>query len=146
MTREDIEVYIDHFNNKRFDAVIDYFADDVEVYYFDNWTTAPQEHKVLRGREAFKANYLALNENFDEKMRLGVFFANEESLFVELFTEFRAKRDTDSHRAGPMKKGDLLYVNHFVNYKLDENGKFKTIRIAQYNTLDPKDAVLLKDS
>ncbi len=136
LKRHDLETYLDHFNNKRFDDVISYFSDDVEVYYFRKWTTEPQEpQKVLRGRGAFKANYERIAEHCDEKLRLGVFLAREGALFVELYTSFTAYHDTDILLSGFLKKGETLYVNHFINYALNEKDQFETIKIAQCQTL-----------
>ena len=143
LTRHDLEGYLDHFNNKRFDDVVSYFADDVEVRYFRSWTTEPQDpQKILYGREAFKANYLSLTEHVDEKLRLGVFLAKEGSLFVELYTSFTAYHDTDAVTPKILKTGETLYVNHYINYLLNENDQFKIIKIAQCQTLDYKDATI----
>jgi len=143
MTRNDILVYLDHFNNKRFDAVVGYFADDVTVAYFLDWTTEPQVQQVLRGRDEFFANYSRLNENFNELLRLGVFIPREDALFVELYTSFTARHDTDETMArfGTMKEGDTLYCNHFICYGLNEAQQFASIRIGHCQTME-KDAFL----
>jgi len=143
LTRHDLEVYLDHFNNKRFGDVIGYFADDVELRYFRNWTTEPQDpQKILYGREAFKANYENLSEHCEEKLRLGVFLAREGALFVELYTTFTAYHDTDVLLSGFLKKGETIYVNQYINYILNEKDQFKIIKIAQCQTLDAKDATV----
>ena len=143
LTRHDLEVYLDHFNNKRFDEVVAYFADDVEVHYFRSWTVEPQApKKILYGREAFKANYENLSKHCDEKLRLGIFLAREKSLFVELYTSFTAYHDTDVLLAGFLKGGETLYVNHYINYILNEQDQFWIIKIAQCQTLDAKDATV----
>ena len=143
LTREYLEEYLDHFNNKRYGDVVSYFADDVEVRYYTDWSLklkAPQ--RILHGRDAFVANYEALHQHCDEKLRLGVFLAREGSLFVELYTSFTALHDTDTMRCGFMKKGETMYVNHFINYILNEKDQFRIIMIAQCQTLDPKDATV----
>ena len=142
-TRHDLEVYLDHFNNKRFDQVTSYFADDVEVRYFRDWTTLPQApQKILYGRDAFIQNYERLSEHVDEKLRLGVFLAREGSLFVELYTTFTAYHDTDVLLSGFLKEGETLYVNHYINYILNDADQFWIIKIAQCQTLDAKDATV----
>lgn len=39
MNREQFLEYVDHFNKKRYDAVTSYFAPDITVEYFTNFTT-----------------------------------------------------------------------------------------------------------
>jgi hypothetical protein len=38
------------------------------------------------------------------------------------------------------KKGDIIIMNQIVLYDLDENGKFKRMRIFHHRYLDPKEA------
>ena len=142
-SREDFQAYLDCFNEKRYDDIVSYFGDDCVLYYMTNWTTAPQEQKALSGKPAFKANYINLHETFDEGLKLGVFMATEDQLFVELYTTFRAKKDAD-FTAGFMKEGDIFYCNQYINYDLHPDGKFKRIRIGQFNTIDPAKATMFK--
>lgn len=138
-----MEGYFDHFNNARFGKVARYFADDMELRYFRRWTTGPQEPLVvIKGRDGFLSNYEYMNGIFDEKIRLLGFAANEGSLFVDIRTSWVAKKDTDIMVIGPLRKGEMFCVNHFINYTLDLNGKFMLIRVAQFRTIDPNEATV----
>ena len=44
--------------------------------------------------------------------------------------------------AANWKKGDIIIMNQIVLYDLDENGKFKRIRIFHHRYLDPKEVQL----
>ncbi|MDR0875344.1 MAG: hypothetical protein LBN12_03945 [Clostridiales Family XIII bacterium] len=135
-SREDFQGYLDCFNEKRYDDIVSYFGEDCILYYFTDWKLHPEPIKSLSGKSAFKANYISLHDTFDEDLKLGVFMSTEENLFVELYTTFRAKKDAD-FTAGFMKKGDLFYCNQYIDYDLHPDGKFKQIRIGQFNTIDP---------
>ena len=136
MTREEFQEYLDCFNTMDYDGIVSYFGEDCELRYMTDWTNEKQEYASLKGKQAFKDNYINLHSIFDEKLRLGVFMSTEDTLFVELFTSFTAKNDFDSFRAGPMKKGETFYCNQYIDYDLDENGKFILIRIAQFDSMD----------
>jgi hypothetical protein len=69
--------------------------------------------------------------------------ATEEVLFVELYTEFRARKEVDAF-GGAMKQGDIFYCNQYIDYDLHPDGKFKRIRIAQFDTIDPAKATIFK--
>ena len=139
MERNEFQRYLDFFNTKSYDDVVSYFADDCEVHYHCDWTTLPQVKKVVKGKEAFINNYKNMHSNFFETLNLGVFMSTPDTLFVELYTLFEAKKEVE-HRGGHFHKGEKLYVNQYIDYDLDENGKFIRIRIAQFNTLDPETA------
>ena len=57
MKREEMEIYLDHFNNKRYDAVVDFFADDVTVQYPNACDFGVPPGTLLRGKEQFIDNY-----------------------------------------------------------------------------------------
>jgi len=129
-SREDFQAYLDCFNEKRYDDIVSYFGEDCVLYYMDAWTTEPQEEMCCEGKQAFIENYKNIHKIFDEGLRLGVFMASEEALFVELYTEFRAKEDIP-YLNGELKKGEIFYINQYIDYDLHPDGKFARIRIAQ---------------
>ncbi len=49
MTEKEFLVYVDHFKNKRYDAVTSYFAPDVAVEYFTTPGGDPQRALALHG-------------------------------------------------------------------------------------------------
>jgi hypothetical protein len=144
MTREEFEIYVDHFNNRRYDDVLSYFADDVRVQYFAPFVIGEPEGKVLNGREAFRESYEHLHSTITETMELRHFLCDGKNLYAELWTEFHANEDTEDFSAGVLKKGEDFVATNFVLYWLDEDGKYKDIRIAHHEVHDPSEAFLLK--
>ena len=99
MNREQYLEYIDHFNNKRYDALTSYFTEDITVEYFDDAYAPYAPARTLYGRDGFTANYRALHEHTREILELGDFMAQGNLMFVELYTEFHTFKDeTDPHR------------------------------------------------
>jgi len=137
MDREQFLVYIGHFNNKRYDSLTSYFADDVTVEYFDDAYAPYAPAKTLHGRQEFVANYKALHAHTREVLELGDFMTQGNLMFVELYTEFHTFKDDPAAR---WKKGDITIMTNWVLYTLDENDKMKRIRIAHFRNSDPKTA------
>ena len=136
MTREEMEVYLDHFNKKRYDAVVDYFADDVTVQYPNAFELGAAPGKLLRGRDQFIENYKALHEKVDELLDLEEYIEDGKYIFIILHTEFIPKEDVQ-WSAGFIEKGKVVVVNDFITYELDDEGKFKEIKIAHHNITYP---------
>ncbi|MCL2110782.1 MAG: nuclear transport factor 2 family protein [Clostridiales bacterium] len=138
MTREAFQRYLDYFNRQDFDGILSHFADDCVLHYMTDWTREPQEYATLTGKDAFKANYTNMYENFHERLRLGVYMSTEDTIFVELFTSFTARKDV-TFRAGTLKEGETFYCNQYIDYDVDAEGKFTRIRIAQFDSQDYPD-------
>jgi len=139
MTREEFLVYMNHFNNKEYDDLTKYFADDIVVEYFDNFSTTVQTRKILHGKQAFVDSYTNLHKNLREFLDLGFCIYDGTNLLVELYTEFHALCDC-KFMAGDIKEGEILAVTNWVCYDFDENGKFSHIRIAHFCCHDPETA------
>ena len=139
MNREQYLEYVDHFNNKRYDAVTDYFTEDITVEYFDNAYGTQFPPVTLHGREEFANNYKRLHEHTREVLELGDFIVNGDLMFVELYTEFHTFKDAPGETMG-WKNGDINVMTNWVVYNLDENGKMKRIRIAHFRNHGPKTA------
>jgi len=139
MNRKQFLEYVDHFNNHRWDKVVSYFRPDVTLEYPDNFIRgqAPVTPKTLHGPEEFIANYKALSANVREVLNVGAFISRGRQFCVELITEFHVLRDPPGGSPQGWKKGDVDIVNQIVLYDLDENGKFKRIRIFHHRHLDP---------
>jgi len=141
VNRKQFLEYVDHFNNRRFDRVASYFTPDVTVAYPDNFM-GPQipgrTGNTLHGPQAFIANYEALTSNIREVLNVGTFISRGRHFCVELITEFHVFRTPPAGGPGAQwKKGDVIVLNQNVLYDLDENGKFKRIRIFHHRYLDP---------
>jgi hypothetical protein len=141
VNREAFLKYIDHFNNKRYNEAVSYFAPDVTIEYFDNaifkggYSLPPA--KTLHGPQEFIKNYKELHEYVDEKLEVGVSMINDKHVFVELWTEFYCFKDPPPGHYLQYRKGDLVVMTNWVLYDL-ENDKFKRIRIAHFRMHDPK--------
>ncbi len=140
MNRKQYLEYVDHFNNKRYDALTDYFAPDITVEYFDNPYGPPAPALTLHGPAEFVANYKALHAHTREFLELGDFMAVGDLLFVELYTEFHTFKDAPASAGQRWKKGDINIMTNWVVYNLDENGRMKRIRIAHFRNHDPRTA------
>lgn len=141
MNRDQYLEYIDHFNNKRYDAVTSYFAPDVTVEYFTNPGDLSTPARTLHGRQEFIDSYKALHEHVREALELGDFMVNDNLLFAELYTEFHCFKDFPNFLGRTLKKGDVAVMTNWVLYNL-EGGKMKRIRIAHFRMHDPKLAKL----
>ena len=139
MNREQYLEYIDHFNNKQYDAVTDYFAPDITVEYYDNAYEPQSPARTLHGREEFAASYKALHSHTREVLELGDFMAEGDLVFAELYTEFHTFRDSGETSGRERKKGDISVMTNWVMYTM-EGDKMKRIRIAHFRNHDPAGA------
>jgi len=141
MTRERFLEYIDYFNQKDFESVASYFNPDVTLEYPDNFAGSPIAGRTLHGPEEFIKNYKALTENIREVINVGLFLSEGSHFCVELVTEFHALKTPTAGSAGARyKEGETDIMNQCVIYDLDEEGKFKRIRIFHHRHLDPETA------
>lgn len=141
MNREQYLEYIDHFNNKRYDALTSYFTPDITVEYFDDaFAQGGAPARTLHGPDEFAENYKSLHAHTREVLELGDFLSRGELVFAELYTEFHTFQDAPESYGRPWKKGDISIMTNWVMYNLDENGKMKRIRIAHFRNHDPAEA------
>ena len=137
MNREQYLEYVDHFNNKRYDAVTSYFAPDITVEYFDNAYGPQMKARTLHGPEEFAANYRSLHEHTREVLELGDFMVDGDLVFAELYTEFHTFKDAPESSGQQRKKGDVSIMTNWVIYNM-EGDKMKRIRIAHFRNHDPQ--------
>jgi hypothetical protein len=137
MNRDQYLEYIDHFNNKRYDAVTNYFTPDVTVEYSTNFASPEAPARTLHGRQEFIDSYRTLHGYVREVLELGDFLVSGNLLAAELYTEFHCFKDYPAFASRPMKKGDVAIMTNWVIYNL-EGGKMKRIRIAHFRMHDPK--------
>ena len=144
MNKDQFLEYIDHFNNRRYDALRTYFAPDITVEYFDNYLEREIPARTLHGPEEFIDSYRTLHEYVREVSEVGDFLVSEDRLFAELYVEFHCIRDNPPeslknrlNRYQLKRKGDVFIWMGWVLYNL-ENDKMKRIRIAYHRMHDPK--------
>ena|SRR4030042_1201318 len=131
--------YIDHFNNKRYDAITSYFDPDIVVEYGDDGTYSEKPPQTLHSREEFAKFYKNLHEYVREVLELGSFMTRGNLLFVELYTEFHCFKDAPATAGMLWKKGDVNVMTNWVMYTL-EGDKMKRIQIAHFRMHDPGQA------
>jgi len=140
MNREQYQVYVDHFNNKRYDAVTSYFTPDITVGDFTNLSKPSEPPRTLHGPKEFAASYMALHDHVREVLELGDFMAQGDLLFAELYTEFHCFKDYPTTSFNPLKNGDISIMTNWVIYNMTPDDRMKRIRIAHFRMHDPKTA------
>ena len=144
MTKEEYLKYADYFNRKDYEGVTSYFAPDITVEYYDSATDPDSVARTLYGPQEFINNYKALHESVREVLEVREFFSTDKLVFVELYTEFHAFKDTPASTSRPArKKGEITMMTNWVLYDM-EDGKMKRIRIAHFRNHDPKEAKYLE--
>jgi len=140
MNKEKFLEYVGHFNNKRYDDIVTFFAPDITVEYYDNALDPQSPIRILHGPDEFINHYKALHEAVTEVLEVRDFISDDKLLFVELWTEFHAFKDMAASTARPaLKKGDVMIMTNFILYNL-EGGKMKRIRIAHFRNHPPDQA------
>jgi len=146
MNREQYQMYVDHFNNKRYDKVTSYFAPDITVEYFTNFANPQSPARTLHGPKEFTDSYMSLHEYAREIMELRDFLATGDLLFAELYTEFHWIKDHPASAppaifaSEPPKKGHVAIMTNWVLYNMTKDDKMKRIRIAHFRMHDPRKA------
>ena len=140
MKKEKFLEYIGHFNNKRYDDALSFFAPDVTVEYYDNPMDPNSPQRTLHGPDEFLEHYKALHEAVNEVLEVRDFISDDKYLFVELWTEFHAFKDMPASTARPaLKKGETYIMTNFILYNM-EGDKMKRIRIAHWRNHPPGEA------
>lgn len=137
MNKKQYLEYVDHFNNRRYDAVTGYFAPDITVEYFDNAYGPQFPARTLHGPEEFAASYKSLHEHTREVLELSDFIMAGNLLLAELYTEFHTFKDAPVSGGQPWKKGDISIMTNWVMYTM-EGDLMKRIRIAHFRNHDLK--------
>ena len=121
-TRADLQAYLDHFNNKRYDQQVAYYAPDV-AYKVGSLT--------LIGPKAIADFYRDFHLYVKEHVRIVDFVKNGDTVAVTMPSQFEAFKDYDKNGL-KYKAGESKYIVSFIFYKL-QDGKIKQIRVARYN-------------
>lgn len=141
MTEQRFLDYIDHFNHKRYEKVMNYYHPDVTIEY-PTMLANPQAPPVTRrGRTGFLEQYVLLHEHCREALEVGDLLFDEDKIAAEMYTEFHFFKDYSNFSGRSMKAGDVYITTNWCIYTL-ENDKFKRIRVAHFRLHDPKTARL----
>ena len=133
--------YIDHFNNKRYEDVMNYYDPDVSIEYPTMFAN-PQAPPVTRkGRAGFLEQYVTLHRHCREALEVGDLLFDGNRIAAEMYSEFHFFKDYPDFSGRAMKAGDIYIATNWCIYTL-ENDKFKRIRVAHFRMHDPKTARL----
>ena len=120
-SREDLQDYLDHFNNKRYVQQIAYYAPDV-IYKVGNLTlTAPQQIADF---------YADFHQYSREFVRIGQFAMTGDVCACTMPSHFEPFRDYVKNGLS-FRAGDIIDIVSFIFYTL-KDGKIWRIRVARY--------------
>jgi hypothetical protein len=120
-SREDLQAYLDHFNNKRYAQQIAYYAPDV-VYKVGSLTlTSPQQIADF---------YADFHTYCREHVRMVHFAMSGDTVACTLPSHFEPFRDYIQNGL-TFKSGDIIDFVSFIFYTL-KDGKIWRIRVARY--------------
>jgi hypothetical protein len=128
MDEQAFRTYIGHFNGAEYEHLVRYFADDVTLSFPDGNT--------LEGRDGIVAFYTPIHKAVREVLEIDYLLIGEDKIAVELYTEFHAKEDFPGFPGRALKAGDVLRFTSFVHYDLDDDDRFRRIRVARYREHD----------
>jgi ketosteroid isomerase-like protein len=122
MSAERFAAYIHAFN------VGDYTA--FGEFYDEHVVLDVAGKRELRGREAIFDFYRAVRSQTRRTIEIVNVVSAGNQIAAELQSEFLALEDLPHFTAGPMKKGDRIFINTIVLYELRQ-GRFVRIRSAE---------------
>jgi len=129
LTEQDLRAYFAAFNRNDFDAVAQYYADDM---VFEG------RGRHFKSREEMVNFYRGLKSRIRETVTLLEVVVGENAMVVEIQTELDAFEDWLAMPTGPMRKGDRIRSRNFVWYEI-ANNKFAHLRSAGFRRLGPSE-------
>lgn len=120
MKREDYDDYVRRFNAKDVTAFERYLSPTVRVWNGETYYT---------GIDGMKAHYAKIWAHFIETLNVLRFVSDDDTVAVELRTDFEATSDAQDTPVGPVRKGERLQFNGVVLYEV-EDGLFTSIKVA----------------
>ena len=126
MNIADYEDYIARFNANDFEGFGKYYHDDVVFNLGDK--------KQIIGRANILDFYRDVKSKVRETLEILSAVASEDAMAVHVRTEFFGLEDWPDFIAGPLMKGEALYIESLGYYYL-KDGKIANILGARYKTL-----------
>jgi hypothetical protein len=120
-SREDLEAYIGHFNARRYDEQIAYYAPDVRFKVGSLTLTSP---------EAIKDFYAEFHQYSKEHVRVALYAQTGDTVAVAVPSRFEPFRDYEKNGLS-FKVGTVYEFVSLVFYTL-KDGKIWRIRMARY--------------
>jgi ketosteroid isomerase-like protein len=133
LSRAEFASYIDAFNRNEYERFATYYAPDIRL-------VIAGKHD-LSGREAIVEFYRSVKATTRRTITVNRLITTPHAVAAELQSEFLALADLPDFTAGPMRKGERMFINTVVIYDL-EDGKFSRIRSAELRKIhkSPEDA------
>ncbi|MXO66159.1 YybH family protein [Altericroceibacterium endophyticum] len=124
MTKEEfMQDYIGAFNRGDFDGFTRFYADDVD---FDLGGK-----RRIKGRQAIREFYEGVFARIDETLDVTQLVIDDEGAACIIVTEFKALEDWSDFIAGPIRKGESIFIESFIFYRIGPDGKFTHVRTAR---------------
>ncbi|MBO9723580.1 MAG: nuclear transport factor 2 family protein [Novosphingobium sp.] len=126
MDRAEYQKYADAFNSRNYDAVYDFYAEDVEIAFFG---------VNLGSREEFKRFYNLLHAHIVETLTISKFASSPELVALEGTIRVEATRTLPAstlEEAGlpttfAIEAGQVLEMPQYIHYHLNEAGKITSV-------------------
>lgn len=119
MTVEEFAAYLDAFNRDDYDRF--------SAYYDPQVVLVIGGQQALRGPQAICDFYRRVKAQTRRTIQLRSFVSAPDRIAAELESEFLALQDVPDFTAGPLKKGERIFLNTVALYELRE-GRFSRIR------------------
>lgn len=129
MKRADYQRYADAFNSRNYDAVYDFYSDDVQIAFFG---------VELADRESFKKFYNFLHSHVVESLHILKYASSDELVALEgvirveatktLTKEALEAQGLPTHFA--IKAGDVIEMPQYIHYHLNTAGKITKVGCA----------------
>jgi hypothetical protein len=121
MTRDEfLSNYIGAFNRGELDTFTRFYAEDVVLDLGGR--------RQLVGRQAIRDFYSGVFEKIRETLTVEQLVIDEQGLACIVATEFHALEDWPDFIAGPIRKGESIFIESFIFYTIGDDGKFTRIR------------------
>lgn len=121
MTRDDfLNDYIGAFNRGELDTFTRFYAEDVVLDLGGR--------RQLAGRQAIRDFYSGVFEKIRETLSVEQLVMDERGVACIIATEFHALEDWPDFIAGPIRKGESIFIESFIFYTIGDDGKFTRIR------------------
>jgi hypothetical protein len=121
MTKEEwLQDYIGAFNRGDFDSFTEFYDDDVVLYL--------GQKAEIRGRQGIRDFYTNVFARVRETLTVDKVVLDDDGLACIIRTEFLALEDWPDFIAGPMTKGQSIFIESYIFYTIGSNGKFTEIR------------------
>lgn len=118
--KEFLSDYIGAFNRGDFDRFTSFYHEEVE---FD----LGGKH-FIKGRQAIRDFYTGVFAKVDETLEVKQLVLDNEGAACIIATEFKALEDWPDFVAGPIRKGESIFIESFIFYTIGDDGKFTRIR------------------